>query len=132
MSDRDDDARRLAEAMGWRFVEMMVFSPFTRSRSKAPPNGHAFVVSDDHIGIPAPDAPLPAMLEFVGRLCEALGDGFHVDLSDIRGTTEGEGTGRAWKVAFRPREWRVVTGWYAAPDLAWACIRAALAAKGAT
>jgi len=102
---RDADCARLAEMMGW-----------TVGPGVSAVRGYWFTIGPgEFLDIPAPDAPLPAQLEFVGRIAEAMGEpplclwptdtGWCVSLGEAQAT---------------------------APDLAWAAVKAAIASKGAT
>lgn len=116
MSDRDDDFRRLVPMLpGWTVSE---------------PDGNlvkslrAFRRADyASFGLPAPDAPLPETFAFVGRIAEQVG--YQRDGLTIQFRIGPSGNPL-------PEAWRVTLGLEsdAAPDLAWAACRAAIAAKG--
>lgn len=118
MSPRDDDIAKLAGLLSWAVAHS--------------PTGRYFYRHDgDGIDIPAPDAPLPEALAFVGHLAVALG---------VRiGRVSDDLAWEEWTVVFRVQighseggaEYEDAEG--TAPDLAWAACRAAIAArKGGT
>ena len=114
---RDEDCLALAAAMpGWEFIDFGASAVFhIRPRTHVGSVGGGGSSLRFQIYIPAPDAPLPEQLEFVGRIAVGVGcerprvvygpDGWIVNYSD---ETLGESR-----------------------DLAHAAVRAALAAKGA-
>lgn len=127
MSPRDSDLVKLAGLCGWRLdVYERLFGGF--------PPGVRFLIPRTapessgvySLPIPAPDAPLPEALAFVGRIAEAVG--YERDGLTIQFRIGPSGNPL-------PEAWRVTLGLEsdAAPDLAWAACRAAIAArKGGT
>lgn len=100
MSDRDEDVAKLAKAMGRKYLD-----------------------------VPAPDAQIHEHMEFVGRIAEALGPDWHLELADIRGTTKSRAGGGQWMVGFRHSAFDTIEGWNTAQDPAHAAVRAATSAK---
>lgn len=113
MTSRDEDARRLAGMLDrWHYI--MDAEGYDLSGLFSRPDGPEIV-------FPAPDAPLHEHLAFVGRLLETLP---HVRVGGIGQRRDGR-----WfvQLARTTRE-----DWYEeveAPDLSWAAVKAALAAK---
>jgi hypothetical protein len=123
---RDDDLAKLAGLMGWR-----LFIPPTGRRGFRAPYfdlNPRSVGAPCEIPIPAPDAPLPEAMAFVGRLCEAIGSrGFSLNVS----------LGYHARVNFRridgmrhPDSGGASEDRVGDDDLVWAAVRAAIAAKG--
>lgn len=116
---RDADARALAAAMpGWDVRTYSEGSYFNIGRV-----GNTNMVRAS-FPIPAPDAPLPEALAFVGHLAVALGVGdWLLRVDQVRGNE--------WWVRFYPRPGNTrLIAESSASDLAWAAVRAALAARG--
>lgn len=111
MSPRDDDLAKLAGLRGWWFFAAV---------HDVKPAKFILTQAEERreFPIPSPDAPLPDALAFVGRLCEAVGIA-RPSIVPMRDHDSGE----FWRVYFANE------GGHAS-DLAWAAVRAALAAKG--
>ena len=119
-TERDADCARLAEAMGWTVGLRTLCGEIGFRRRDG-----------DGIDIPAPDAPLPAQMEFVGKLAVEVQTGFGesdglFSLSRLYDGWDDAG----WLVVFRGQHGEDCSA--EAPDLAHAAVRAALATRGGT
>ena len=147
MTARDADCARLAAAMpGWEYVpEPEVDTTSVPWTDDGEHSGVFRVVYhgvgsheidgfpntadvEDLIYVPVPDAPLPAQLEFVGRLCDAVG----VRAFTVESPGQTAGGDPDWWVSLWIESHPFEGHRGIAPDLAHAAVRAAIAAKGAT
>ena len=107
MSPRDSDLAKLAGLCGWEY------------HSRLGGGAYFYNYTGEDIDIPAPDAPLPEALAFVGRIAETLGCKWG-DIEFSAGTNVV-----IFRTPFNAHQFQGD-----APDLAWAACRAAIAAKG--